>query len=302
MKILVTGGSGLLGKAIQNVNNNRFDMIFINSKTCDLTNYNETLKVFGEIKPDYIIHCAANCGGLFKNIKEPVEIYEDNILINTNVLKAAHYCNVQNVLSILSTCIFPKQIKQYPLISNMMHDGEPHESNFAYAYSKRMLEIHSRAYNKQYNRNYVCVIPINIYGKFDNFNLENAHVIPALIHKAYLAKKNNTKLLVKGSGKALRQFIFSEDLANIILNCIQKNQTKNIIIANEKEITIKDIADIIAKKFQIEYEFDNIIINDGQQKKQAKNEYKDNFEFTKIQKGLQITIEWFQKNYKNIRK
>ena len=152
MKVLVTGGYGLVGSAIQNIYK-KYDhqFIFSNTKECNLLNYDEVEKYLNKIKPDIIIHLAAIVGGLFKNINEPVKMYEDNIILNLNVLKAAHNCNIQNIISCLSTCIFPDNIK-YPINEKMLNEGPPHESNFSYAYAKRMLEIHSKSYRKQFNR------------------------------------------------------------------------------------------------------------------------------------------------------
>ena len=131
------------------------------------------------------------------------------------------------MIAILSTCIFPDKTN-YPINEKMLHDGPPHKSNEEYAYAKRILQIHCNAYNKQYNRNYICVIPTNIYGKFDNFSIDHGHVIPSLIHKAYLAKKNNITLIVNGTGTALRQFIYSEDLATSY-TCPLANITSKIV-------------------------------------------------------------------------
>ena len=269
MKVLVTGGYGLVGRAIQNIYK-KYDhqFIFSNTKECNLLNYDEVEKYLNKIKPDIIIHLAAIVGGLFKNINEPVKMYEDNIILNLNVLKAAHNCNIQNIISCLSTCIFPDNIK-YPINEKMLNEGPPHESNFSYAYAKRMLEIHSKSYRKQFNRNYICIIPTNIYGPSDNFSLQDGHVIPALIHKCYLSKLNNEDFEIRGSGSPLRQFIYSEDLAELILWMIENyKDTESIILSVKDEISIKEVGEIIAKKFEYQ---DRIIFNtnysDGQYKK-----------------------------------
>ena len=128
--------------------------------------------------------------------------------MNDNVLSCSHKYGIKKVVSCLSTCIFPDKTT-YPINETMLHNGPPHLSNDAYAYSKRMLEVQSKAYQEQYGDNFICVIPTNIYGENDNYNLENAHVIPALIHKCYNAKKNNKKFIVCGTGSPLRQFIYS---------------------------------------------------------------------------------------------
>ena len=133
-------------------------------------------------------------------MKYPVNMLEDNLLINTNVLKASNEINVESLIACLSTCIFPDKTT-YPIDETMLHNGPPHFSNDAYAYAKRMLDIQSRAYQEQYNDNFVCVIPTNIYGDHDNYSLEDGHVIPSLIHKCYLSKKNNEDFLLFNSFK-----------------------------------------------------------------------------------------------------
>jgi GDP-L-fucose synthase len=307
MKVLITGGSGLVGTAIKEISiKYNYQFVFSNSKICNLLNYEEVERYFNEIKPDVIIHLAAIVGGLFKNMKEPVKMFEDNILLNLNVLKAAHKCNIQNIISCLSTCIFPDNIK-YPINEKMLNDGPPHNSNFSYSYAKRMLEVHSESYRKQYKRNYVCIIPTNIYGPNDNFSLKDGHVIPSLIHKCYLSILNDEDFEIKGSGSPLRQFIYSEDLAELILWMIENyKDTESIILSIKEEISIKKIGELIAKKFKQNKIIFNTKYSDGQFKKTANNEklvkLNNNFKFTNIEDGLEKTINWFINNFDNIRK
>lgn len=308
--ILVTGGSGLVGSALKTISNNytNYEFVFMSSKDCDLIDWNQTINYFNKIKPDYVIHLAACVGGLFKNMKYKVDMLEKNILINSNVLKASHQVQVKKLISCLSTCIFPYKTT-YPINESMLHDGPPHYSNDAYAHAKRLLEIHSRAYQQQYNDNFICVIPTNIYGPNDNYNLDDGHVIPALIHKCYIAKKNNEPFVICGSGTPLRQFIYSEDLAKLFMWILEKyNDKDNIILSvNEKdEVSIKDIALLIAKKFNYENIKFDILKPDGQYKKTADNSKLmnliGNYDFTKINEGLSKSIEWFMLNYDNCRK
>ena len=185
MKILVTGGTGLVGNGIKSISENyNYQFIFLSSKDCNLLDYDKTDLFFSITRPDFIIHCAANVGGLYKNMNYKVEMLENNLIINYNILKLSHKYKVKKLICILSTCIFPDKTT-YPIDETMLHNGPPHNSNDAYAYAKRLMETHVNAYNQQYNTNFVCVIPTNIYGKHDNFSLENAHVLPALIHKCY---------------------------------------------------------------------------------------------------------------------
>jgi GDP-L-fucose synthase len=309
--VLVTGGVGLVGSAIKSISSNypNYKFIFISSIECDLTIWDTTINYFLETKPTYVIHLAACVGGLFKNMKYKVDMLEKNVLINMNVLKASNQVGVKKLISCLSTCIFPDKTT-YPINELMLHDGPPHFSNDAYAYAKRLLEIHSYAYQEQYNDNFICVIPTNIYGPNDNYNLEDAHVIPALIHKCYLAKQSNRQFIVAGSGKPLRQFIYSEDLAKLFIWVLEKyNDTKSIILSVEEkdEVSIKDIAYKIAECFDYadKLEFDESK-PDGQFKKTADNtklmNLIGNFNFIDINDGIKKSVEWFIDNFDNCRK
>jgi len=308
--ILVTDGYGLVGNALQKISTKytKYKFIFMSSKDCDLTNWEQTIKYFNNIGPEYVIHLAACVGGLFKNMKYKVDMLEKNIFINSNVLKACHQLKVKKLISCLSTCIFPDKIT-YPINESMLHNSSPHISNDAYAYAKRLLEIHSKAYQEQYNDNFICVIPTNIYGPNDNFNLDDGHVIPSLIHKCYIAKQNKEPFVICGSGNPLRHFIYSEDLADLFMKILEIYDDKSSIIlsVNEKdEVSIRDIALLIANKF----DYKNIIFDkskpDEQYKKTADNtkllKLIGDYDFTTINDGLSKTIDWFISNYDNCRK
>ena len=308
--ILVTGGSGLVGSAIKKIKDNysNYQLIFLSSSDVDLTQYNESLSYFKNIKPTMVIHLAAYVGGLFKNMNYKVDMYEKNILINLNVLKICHQLKVQKVVSCLSTCIFPDKT-DYPINETILHNGPPHNSNDAYAYAKRMLEIHSQAYQKQYGDNFICIIPTNIYGEYDNYSLEDGHVIPSLIHRCYIAKQINEKFIVRGTGRPLRQFIYSLDLAKLIMwSLLVYQQSESIILSGDKqdEISIGEVATIIAKQLNYSHQiYFDTSYSDGQYKKTAdnsklKNLY-PNFKFTNIKNGLENTIQWFIENYPNLR-
>ena len=310
MKILVTGGSGMVGYAIKKIKNNyNYDFLFMSSKDCDLTNFKETYNYFKKFKPDFVIHLAAFVGGLYKNINYKVDMLEKNLLINCNVLKICHQLKVKKVVSCLSTCIFPNNTT-YPINETMLHNGPPHNSNDAYAYAKRILEIQSKAYQQQYGNNFICVIPTNIYGKNDNYSLEDGHVIPALIHRCYLCKQKKEKFTVKGTGKPLRQFIYSEDLANLIMWVLEKYEEKDSIIlsvSEKDEVSIEYVAKQIAKSYNYEnmIEFDSNY-SDGQYKKTADNSKLINlygeFKFKNINDGIKESVDWFNNNYNKCRK
>ncbi len=310
MKVLVTGGSGMVGYGIQQIQNNfNHKFIFMSSKDCDLSNYEITLNYFEKINPDYVIHLAAYVGGLFKNMNYKVDMLEKNLIMNYNVLKVCHNLKIKKVVSCLSTCIFPDDTT-YPINENMLHNGPPHNSNDAYAYSKRLLEIHSKAYQEQYGDNFICVIPTNIYGENDNYSIEGGHVIPGLIHKCYLAKQNNEKFMVWGSGKPLRQFIYSQDLGRLIMWVLEKYEEKDSIILSvgeKEEVSIEYVARQIAKAYDYEHMIDfDITKSDGQFKKTADNSKLMNlygeYKFMNIEEGIKRSVNWFVENYDKCRK
>jgi len=309
MKLLITGGTGLVGNGLKNIIDKQYKTTFLSSKDCDLTDYNSTFELFKKIKPDYVIHLAANVGGLFKNMNFKLDMLEKNLLINYNVLRCCHLMGVKKVISCLSTCIFPDKTT-YPINEKMLHDGPPHNSNDAYAYAKRMLEIHSKAYQQQHDENFICVIPTNIYGPHDNYSLEDGHVIPALIHRCYLAKQNNEKFIVRGTGKPLRQFIYSDDLARLIMKVLEEyddNESIILSVGEKDEVSIGDVARAIAKAYNYEHmmEFDSSF-SDGQYKKTADNTKLMNFikeyDFININEGIKRSVEWFKDNFDNCRK
>jgi GDP-L-fucose synthase len=307
-KILITGGNGLVGSAIKNIvksdSNNEY--IFLGRKDGDLKIESDVENIFNKYKPTYVVHLAANVGGLFKNLDNNLSMFQDNLKMNQNVLKYAHKYKVNKLVACLSTCVFPDNTT-YPINEKMLHNGAPHPSNEGYSYAKRLLEIECRLYNNKYGTNFSCIIPTNVYGPNDNFSLKDGHVIPALIHKAYLAEKNNDDLVVYGTGKPLRQFIYSEDLAKLILWALfNYNENSPIILSPKSVYSIKETAEIISKNFnniKIKYDKNK---SDGQFKKDADNNKLINlypeFKFISLEEGLKKTIKWFINNYKESRK
>jgi GDP-L-fucose synthase len=298
-KLLVTGGKGLVGSSINT--NVRI------GREVNLVDPNETLKMFQIHNPTHVIHCAGKVGGVGGNMNYKGEYFYDNIMINTNVIESARKTNVKNLVCFLSTCVFPDKVN-YPITEDMIHLGEPHSSNYAYAYAKRMADIQIRAYREQYGLNYTSVIPTNIYGPNDNFSLEHGHVMPMLIHKLYLAQQNNTDFTVWGSGKPLREFIFSKDVAKLSEWAVENyNESEPIIFGTSEEISIIDLVDLLVKEFNFKGKviFDNTK-PDGQFRKSSDNSklksYLPDFKFTPIEEGIKETVSWFLKNYENARK
>ena len=308
--ILVTGGTGLVGNGIKRVSKDyheKYNFIYISSKDYDLISFDQTKAMFEKFRPNYVIHLAACVGGLYKNMNNKVEMLEKNLMINYNVVKCSHDYKVEKLISCLSTCIFPDKVT-YPIDESSLHNGPPHHSNDAYAYAKRMLEIHSKAYRENYGDNFITVSPTNVYGPYDNFNLEDAHVLPALIHKCYLAKEANEDFIIRGSGSPLRQFIFSEDLAKLIMIILENHNDDNLILSppESDELSIKDLATIIAKEFNYEerIKFDSSYSNGQYKKTVSVNKLLSvigDFQYTKIEDGIKKSVRWFIENKDSIK-
>ena len=301
MKKLLTGANGLVGSAI------RANLHIFSKNDIDLRDRNAVFDFFNQYKPEAVIHTAAKVGGLGANMEFMSDFYTDNILINTNILDAARRNNIEQVVSFLSTCIFPDKVG-YPLTEDMLHEGEPHSSNFGYAYAKRMLEVQSRSIALQYGLGYSCVIPTNIYGPNDNFSLESGHVIPSLIHKCYLAKKHGTDFVIWGSGKPLREFIFSHDVGDLVGQLMQRyKKPYTVILSPSIEVSISRVARIIANamgfKGKIVYDTTK---SDGQFRKPTCNKKLQSlipdYKFTPLEEGIHTTVKWFKDNYQTCRK
>ena len=300
MSTLVTGGTGLVGSHFNK------DFIKVSSKDYDLISNSQTTDLFEKVKPDRVIHTAARVGGLGSNMTYKADYFYENISINTNVIEQSRKNNVKRLACFLTTCIFPSVVK-YPIRPEYLHDGPPHESNFGYAYAKRMSEVQIRTINEQYGKEYFCVIPTNIYGPGDNFSLQHGHVIPMLVHKMYLSKKHNTDFEVWGTGKPLREFIFAKDVAVLTERLLDEYKgTAPVILSTSEEISIKEVVDILVDEFKFE---GKVVWNtdkpDGQYKKPTDNskvrELFTDFKFTGLREGLEETVEWFNKNYEDAR-
>jgi GDP-L-fucose synthase len=307
MRILVLGSQGLIGKNLQELVKDDNDNVwfFAGRSDANLLILSEVEKLFDNFKPTHVINLAAYVGGLYKNMTNGVEFFERNILINMNVMKTSVY--VEKLISVMSTCIFPDNI-EYPITEDKLHIGPPHTSNEGYSYAKRMIDVLSRNYNKQYGTKYVTVIPGNLYGPYDNFKIEDAHVIPALLHKMTIAKDTGEQVIVCGSGKALRQFTHASDFSRYLLWMLTNyDDQEPLIVSSEDEHTISDVVNILCE----ELEYDKDIVwdttkSDGQLKKTISidklKRIHPNVHFRTLQDGLKETVQWFIHSFDSCRK
>jgi len=359
--VLVTGGSGLVGRGIRAVVEEAAaaaaaaaaatasggaaapappplwpaegtDFVFVGSRDADLRDAAATRALFERVRPTHVVHAAAAVGGLFKNLRCPVELGRENVLMNDAVMEASRALGCKLIL-FLSTCIFPDRVA-YPITEAALHEGPPHASNAAYAHAKRFAEVMARAYRAEYGCRFSCVVPTNVYGPHDNFGLEDAHVIPALVHRALLAKRGGAgaRFVVAGSGAPLRQFVHSRDLARLALFALFRFDEAEPLILSvgaEAEVSIRRVAELVAAATGLapgQLEFDPSRA-DGQHRKTASNAKLlrlleaaggaggagagagtgaagagAGFTFTPIEEGIAETVKWFEENFDSARK
>tara|TARA_B100001027_G_C16265089_1_gene331563 strand:- start:316 stop:1236 length:921 start_codon:yes stop_codon:yes gene_type:complete len=300
-KIYVAGHNGLVGSAIlKKLKKNGFTKLFYkSSKSLDLTNQIKTYNYLKKISPDWVIIAAAKVGGIEANRKFPVEFLTKNILIQNNLINGSFTHGVKNLLFLGSSCVYPiskKMIKETDFLK-----GRLEKTNEAYAIAKISGIKLCEYYSNQYNLNYFTLMPCNVFGPEDNYNLETSHFIPALIKKIHIAKvKKKNFITLWGSGKPLREVIFSEDLADACLYMMKKKHKKNLInIGTDIEFSIKQFANIIMKEldYKVKIIFDKTK-PDGVYRKKLNNNIAKNLGWQKkikIQYAIRKTYESFIK-------
>lgn len=298
MIILVTGGTSTVGKHLKKILHPFSQAIYHNSSICDLSNYDQTLKVFKEISPDLIIHLAGVVGGIQDNIDRPVDYLEQNLLINTNVIKAAYKAGVGRLIALSSTCAYPDKLDTYPMIEEDIFKGPPTPTNFGYAYSKRCMISLIEAYNKQYNTNYCYITPSNLYSELDTHKNKKAHYVTALLDKIIEQEKlGGTTIQLLGTGKPLRQFTYAGDVAAIIKMMAHDSINESFNISNPETYSIHELATITLKALDKSHW--NIVYDspelDGQYRKDVSinkmNKILPDFIFTKFKDGIKKVYE-----------
>jgi len=296
-KIVVTGGSGMVGRALRDIMPNA---VYLSTKEYDFTEEEEVITMFKVYKPHIVIHLAAKVGGIIDNINKPAEYFTDNILMNTLLIKWAKFYNVDRFIGILSTCIYPDEVKKYPMEESDLHLGPPTLTNFSYGYAKRCMAVQIDAYNKQYATNYNYLTPPNLYGEYDKYG-ENSHFIAALIKKIIIAKQNGSDhIMLFGTGTPLRQFVYARDFAKVIKSCIDNNCYDSFNVAPTENYSIEEIAKISLKACDAEHlkiKFDTTK-PDGQFRKDVSNglmkKIMPDFKFTELYDGIKKTYEFLK--------
>jgi GDP-L-fucose synthase len=287
--ILITGGTGMVGKHLQKILPQGAYIGSTHEHGGDLRDPVYAKWLFSSYTPDVVVHLAAKVGGIQENIKKPAEFFDDNILINTNVLKYSHKYGVKQFIGILSTCIYPDKVIEYPMKERDLFEGPPTPTNFSYGYAKRCLAVQIDAYNQQYGTKYNYLIPCNLYSELDNFNHgSKMHFVTALLKKI---KNSKDKIELLGTGKPLRQFMYAGDLAKVIKEVIDKKITENFNVACRENFSIDDMANIaiqeLSPNLKIKYSRPEL---DGQFRKDVSSDlmlkYLPDFKFTPFKEGI----------------
>jgi GDP-L-fucose synthase len=306
-RIFIAGHKGLVGSSIlQYLKRKKFNKIFIiEKKKLDLRNQSKVLNYFKKNKFDYVINCSGKVGGIYANNKYRADFIYDNISMQNNIIYSSYLTKVKSLIFLGSSCIYPKNSK-IPMKETDLLTGKLEETNEPYAIAKISGIKMCESFNYQYNTNFKCLMPCNLYGPNDNYDLTTSHFLPALIKKIYNAKKKNKKkVIIWGTGKPLREIMYVEDLADACLFFLKKKTKHSLInIGSGEERSIYDYAKIIAKKINYTgtFEFDKSK-PDGMKRKLVDSKLATSYGWKSkilLELGLSKTIKHFiEKEYKN---
>lgn len=302
-KIIVTGGNGFLGRHIVSKLETNNEVFVPKSKDYDLKSPDAAEQMFSDFRDtDIVIHAAADIGGIGYSSTHPAQQFYNNTLINLNVIHASYKAKIKKFVGIGSVCEYPANTP-VPFREETLWDGYPVVTNDAYGLTKRMMLAQCSAYQKEYGFNFIHLLPVNLYGPYDDFDKNNSHVIPALVRKIYNAVEHNENNVdVWGTGDESREFLYVEDAAQAVVLATEKyDKTEPVNLGSGQEITIKEIAKIIAEILDYKGEF--TFLNNGlggQQRRmldvsKAKNEFGFTSE-TSFFDGLKNVVDYYLNN------
>jgi GDP-L-fucose synthase len=297
MKIVVTGGSGLLGSYLQK----EMEAVYLNSSQYDLTFEGDVNEMFRDHNPDVVVHLAAKAGGMYDNMKRPLFFLEENVMMNTLMLQYSREYGVKKFIGTLSTCIYPDVVDHYPLVETDLHNGLPHVNNIAYGYAKRLMGVHIDISKKQ-GLDYSYVIPSNLYGVYESGDITNKHFLGALLDKIKTANETGSDhITVLGTGSPLRQFTFAKDVAKVIKLIVENNVSDNMNIGTPQNLSIKQMTEmalIATDSTHLRIEWDTTK-EDGQYRKDVDckvlNKNFPDFQFTDFIDGVREVYKELKK-------
>jgi GDP-L-fucose synthase len=306
-RVVVTGGAGFLGSPV--VEKLRAegcrDIIVPRSKEYDLRDRDAIIRLLKESQPQLIIHLAAVVGGIGANRANPGKFFYDNAIMGIQLMEYARQFGVEKFVAIGTVCSYPK-FAPVPFRESELWNGYPEETNAPYGLAKKMMLVQSQAYREQYGFNAIYLLPVNLYGPKDNFDLESSHVIPALIRKCVEAKQNGkNEIVLWGDGSPTREFLFVEDAAEaIILAVTRYDGAAPVNLGTGEEISIRDLAGLIIKEVGF---FGQILWDKSKPNGQPRrcldvSRAKELFGFeakTSLRDGIRKTVSWFKTQYEN---
>lgn len=304
-KIYVAGHRGLVGSAIvRNLEAKGYtNIVYRTHEELDLTNQADVQAFFKEEQPEYVILAAAKVGGIHANNTYPADFIYDNLMIQNNVIKAAHDYKVKKLLFLGSTCIYPKMAPQ-PIREEYLLTGALEETNEAYAVAKIAGLEMCKFFKRQYGDNFISCMPTNLYGPNDNFDLQNSHVLPALIRKFHEAKVNGRDTVeVWGTGTPLREFIYVDDMADACVFLMENyDGEQHVNIGTGEEVSIRELAETVKEVVGFEGELVfNTNMPDGTPRKLTTVDKLHGLGWkhkTSLNEGIKLAYTWFLENYK----
>lgn len=300
-KVCVTGSEGFLGSHLVELLDQKRDceIIRVKSSEYDLTEKSDVKDLLESTEPEVVIHLAANVGGIGANRKKPGEYFYDNIKMGVEVMEQSRKKGVEKVILLGTICAYPKHT-EVPFKEEDLFDGYPEETNAPYGIAKRALLTQSKAYRKQYDFNSIYLMPVNLYGPRDDFDLETSHVIPAIIRKCVEAKdEGKEKITAWGTGDPTREFLYVKDAAEAILKATENyDKSEPVNLGSNNEISIRGLVNLIKDKvgFKGKIEWDTSKPNGQPRRKLEVTKAKDEFNWeasVSLEKGLEETIEWY---------
>jgi GDP-L-fucose synthase len=303
-RILVTGGSGLLGNGFRSIAGDYPDreFIFCGSRDCDLTDRDQTARFVGGCAPDAIVHTAALAGGIQYSASHPATVLRDNVLMNLNVMEAARAHGVRKVIETLSTGMYASDAPN-PIREEYIHDGPPHESNYSYSFAKRLIEPTMRAYRTEYGVNGIGLVSNGIFGEHGNFRPAESVMVAALIRRFYEQREGDAPIVIWGDGSPLREYTYSQDMARAFMWCLDHYDDAQMLhVGSTEENSVRDTAFMIADALGIDrarIAFDTTKPAGVLRKATDNSRFvsQSGFSYTPFRVGLERTIRWFADNY-----